>query len=88
MDFIFALPNQTFEDLKADVDAAFQSGANHVAIYPFIDFTFTPSTVTTMPKKGKAGAAGCHHPILYGSGIHPQLHLDFFPARPTPDTPP
>ena len=53
MDFIFALPNQTFEDLKADVDAAFQSGANHVAIYPFIDFTFTPSTVTTMPKKEK-----------------------------------
>ena len=42
MDFIFALPNQTFEDLKADVDAAFQSGANHVAIYPFIDFTLPP----------------------------------------------
>ena len=53
MDFIFALPNQTFEDLKADVDAAFQNGANHVAIYPFIDFTFTSSTVTTMPKKKK-----------------------------------
>ena len=53
MDFIFALPNQTFEDLKADVDAAFQNGANHVAIYPFIDFTFTSSMVTTMPKKEK-----------------------------------
>ena len=53
MDFIFALPNQTFEDLRADVDAAFQNGANHVAIYPFIDFTFTSSTVTTMPKKEK-----------------------------------
>ena len=53
MDFIFALPGQTFGDLKADVDAAFQNGANHVAIYPFIDFTFTSSTVTTMPKKEK-----------------------------------
>ncbi|MDE5748849.1 MAG: radical SAM protein, partial [Acetatifactor sp.] len=41
MDFIFALPSQSFEDLRADIDAAFQCGANHVAIYPFIDFTFT-----------------------------------------------
>ncbi len=53
MDFIFALPGQTFHDLKADIDTAFQSGANHVAIYPFIDFTFTSSTVTAMPKKEK-----------------------------------
>lgn len=53
MDFIFALPTQTFDDLKADIDAAFQNGANHVAIYPFIDFTFTSSKVTSMPKKEK-----------------------------------
>lgn len=53
MDFIFALPTQTFDDLKADIDAAFQNGANHVAIYPFIDFTFTSSPVTAMPKKEK-----------------------------------
>lgn len=53
MDFIFALPTQTFEDLKADIEAAFQNGANHVAIYPFIDFTFTSSTVKAMPKKEK-----------------------------------
>lgn len=53
MDFIFALPTQTFDDLKADIDAAFQNGANHVAIYPFIDFTFTSSTVKAMPKKEK-----------------------------------
>ncbi|MDE6748465.1 MAG: radical SAM protein [Lachnospiraceae bacterium] len=53
MDFIFALPTQTYEDLKADIEAAFQNGANHVAIYPFIDFTFTSSTVTAMPKKEK-----------------------------------
>lgn len=53
MDFIFALPGQTLEDLKADLDAAFQSGANHVAIYPFIDFTFTSSQIPPMPKKEK-----------------------------------
>lgn len=53
MDFIFALPGQTFEDLKADIDQAVEIGANHVAIYPFIDFTFTDSLVTTMPKKEK-----------------------------------
>ena len=53
MDFIFALPEQTFADLKGDIDAAFQMGANHVAIYPFIDFTFTSSNVKVMPKKEK-----------------------------------
>lgn len=53
MDFIFALPTQTFGDLKADLDAAFENGANHVAIYPFIDFTFTSSAVTAMPEKEK-----------------------------------
>lgn len=53
MDFIFALPTQTFEDLRADIDAAFRNGANHVAIYPFIDFSFTSSTVTAMSKKEK-----------------------------------
>lgn len=53
MDFIFALPGQTFEDLKGDLDAAFAIGANHVAIYPFIDFTFTSSKVEPLPKKKK-----------------------------------
>ena len=53
MDFIFALPGQTFEDLKNDIDTAFQYGANHIAIYPFIDFTFTSSTVRPLPKKEK-----------------------------------
>ena len=53
MDFIFALPDQTFEDLKSDIDTAFESGANHIAIYPFIDFTFTKSTVKALPKKEK-----------------------------------
>ena len=53
MDFIFALPGQTYEDLKSDIDHAFSLGANHVAIYPFIDFTFTESPVAAMPKKEK-----------------------------------
>lgn len=53
MDFIFALPTQTFEDLKRDVDRAFEIGANHIAIYPFIDFTFTSSKVKPLPKKQK-----------------------------------
>ena len=53
MDFIFALPGQTFDDLKYDIDKAFEIGANHVAIYPFIDFSFTESPVTEMPKKKK-----------------------------------
>ena len=53
MDFIFALPNQTFEDLMNDIDTAFDSGANHIAIYPFIDFTFTKSKVKPMPKREK-----------------------------------
>lgn len=53
MDFIFALPGQSFEDLREDIDTAFQSGANHVAIYPFIDFTFTSSTIPPMGKREK-----------------------------------
>ncbi|HWP80449.1 MAG TPA: radical SAM protein [Candidatus Acidoferrum sp.] len=53
MDFIFALPGQTFEDLKSDIDTAFSIGANHVAIYPFIDFTFTSSAVRPMGKGEK-----------------------------------
>ena len=53
MDFIFALPKQTYEDLKADADLAFEIGANHIAIYPFIDFTFTKSKVKALEKKEK-----------------------------------
>lgn len=53
MDFIFALPGQTFEDLKTDIDTAFANGANHIAIYPFIDFTFTESPVRAMAKREK-----------------------------------
>lgn len=53
MDLIFALPGQTYDDLRFDIDTAFSLGANHVAIYPFIDFTFTESPVSAMPKKEK-----------------------------------
>lgn len=53
MDFIFALPGQNIDDLKSDIDTAFSNGANHIAIYPLIDFTFTSSTVQTMQKKEK-----------------------------------
>ena len=53
MDFIFALPGQTYNDLKSDIDTAFSLGANHIAVYPFIDFTFTKSPVVAMPKKEK-----------------------------------
>ncbi len=53
MDFIFALPGQTFEDLKADIETAFSIGANHVALYPFIDFTFTNSAIKPMEKQEK-----------------------------------
>ena len=53
MDFIFALPGQRFADLRADIDAAFRSGANHVAIYPFIDFSFTSGAVPPMGRRQK-----------------------------------
>ena len=53
MDFIFALPGQTYEDLKQDIDTAFSIGANHIAIYPFIDFDFTDSKIPAMSKNEK-----------------------------------
>lgn len=53
MDFIFALPGQKFEDLKEDVEKAVYAGANQIAIYPFIDFTFTNSNVKSLNKDEK-----------------------------------
>ena len=53
MDFIFALPEQTDADLKEDIALAFQNGANHIAIYPLIDFSFTTSKVPVMGKREK-----------------------------------
>lgn len=53
MDLIFALPGQTFEGIRKDIEMAFQNGANHIAIYPFIDFTFTQSQIRKMRKTEK-----------------------------------
>ena len=53
MDLIFALPGQAEDDICRDVDTAFASGANHAAIYPFIDFDFTPGNIPAMGRKEK-----------------------------------
>ena len=53
IDLIFALPKQTFADIKKDIDTAFYVGGNHVAIYPFIDFTFTKSKIPAMSDREK-----------------------------------
>ncbi|NBI65733.1 radical SAM protein [Pseudoflavonifractor sp. 60] len=53
MDFIFALPGQTFQDLRVDLETAFLTGANHVAIYPFIDFSFTAGGISPMGRGEK-----------------------------------
>lgn len=53
MDFIFALPGQTFQDLKKDIHTAFSHGANHIAVYPFIDFSFTDSRLMAVDNKKK-----------------------------------
>ncbi|MFZ7133360.1 MAG: coproporphyrinogen-III oxidase family protein [Eubacteriales bacterium] len=53
MDFIFALPNQTIETIKNDIETAFNNGANHIAIYPFIDFTYTNRRFNKMTNKEK-----------------------------------
>jgi len=53
MDFIFALPGQTIVSLKSDIETAFSGGANHIAIYPFIDFTYTQRKFEKMSDKKK-----------------------------------
>ena len=53
MDFIFALPGQKASDLKCDIQMAFDCGANHTAIYPFIDFSFTSTPLKEMRKNEK-----------------------------------
>ncbi len=52
-DLIFAIPGQTAEALKQDISYAFENGANHIAIYPFIDFSFSNSSVPSMTEKEK-----------------------------------
>jgi len=53
MDFIFGLPNQTIEIVKKDIETAFANGANHIAIYPFVDFTYTSRNFSKMANKEK-----------------------------------
>lgn len=53
MDFIFALPNQTIDNLIQDIETAFAHGANHVAMYPFIDFSFTKREFPRMSNHDK-----------------------------------
>ncbi|MGI5962104.1 MAG: coproporphyrinogen-III oxidase family protein [Lawsonibacter sp.] len=52
-DFIFALPGQTFDDLQRDILLAEEMGANHLAFYPFIDFSFTPGPNQGRPNRAK-----------------------------------
>lgn len=51
MDFIFALEGQTFETVAHDIDTAFANGANHIALYPFIDFAFSKSGIKKMGRR-------------------------------------
>lgn len=53
MDFIFALPGQTAEALQDDIDMAFACGADQIAMYPFIDFTFADNACKPMAEKEK-----------------------------------
>ncbi|MEG2177007.1 MAG: radical SAM protein, partial [Oscillibacter sp.] len=53
MDFIFALPGQTIDSVREDIETAFANGANHVALYPFIDFTYTSRSFPKMPEGEK-----------------------------------
>ncbi len=53
MDFIFALPGQTLELLRRDFDMAFSHGANYVAIYPLIDFSYTRRNFPAMGEEEK-----------------------------------
>ena len=50
MDFIFALEGQSFESVKYDIDKAFANGVNHIALYPFIDFTFAEDNIKKMKR--------------------------------------
>ena len=75
MDFIFALPGQTANELMQDINQAFDIGANHIAIYPFIQFTFNEKRFPPMPNAEKRrllddvtnrlNALGCHRDSIW-----------------------
>lgn len=70
MDFIFALPGQSFEDLQKDIDTAFENGADHIAIYPFINFSFVPTPVKAMKNRDKRQLLDQITAYLIGQGCH------------------
>ena len=53
MDLIFAIPTQTGESLKNDIDIAFANGATQISTYPFIDFSFAENKQKPMNRKTK-----------------------------------
>lgn len=53
VDFIFALPGQTFDHLRRDILLAEEMGANHIALYPFINFSFTPGPDQALSSRKK-----------------------------------
>ncbi|GHU85157.1 coproporphyrinogen III oxidase [Clostridia bacterium] len=53
VDLIFAIPWQTSESLKNDIENAFSHGATQVSTYPFIDFTFADNKYKPMSEKSK-----------------------------------
>ncbi len=53
MDLIFAIPGQTAETLKNDIETAFSNGATQISTYPFIDFTFADNRYKPLPEKDK-----------------------------------
>jgi coproporphyrinogen III oxidase-like Fe-S oxidoreductase len=53
VDLIFAIPGQTEDSLKKDIDTAFSLGATQVSTYPFIDFTFAGNKHKPLKEKDK-----------------------------------
>lgn len=53
VDLAFALPDQTIEDIKSDMETAFSMGANHITLCPFIDSKENRSTGKTMTNRKK-----------------------------------
>jgi coproporphyrinogen III oxidase-like Fe-S oxidoreductase len=53
VDLIFAIPHQTEQILKEDIEKAFSYGATQISTYPFIDFTFANNLYKPMPEKVK-----------------------------------
>lgn len=53
IDLIFGIPNQSIEDLKEDVELAFELGATQISTYPFIDFSYAQNERKPLSAKDK-----------------------------------